>query len=199
MQVREAIEQLDEIHAHLAKAEVYRGFRASAVALTGVLGLVAAFLQPVVLLADDSRGFVGYWVAVALLGAAVGGGAALFAYLFREDDFARRRTRRVLAQFLPCVAAGGLVTLGMQRAGPEFVPLLPGLWSALFGLGLISARPYLPRGVGRIGLLYLAAAGMLLVRPPANLPGWSVGGVFGVGHLATAWVLHINWERNSHD
>ena len=110
MRVREAIEQLDAIHDHLAKAEVYRGFRASAVALTGVLGLIAAFLQPDVLPANDPGAFVGYWVAVALIGAAVGGGAALFAYLFREDEFTRRRTRRVLAQFLPGVAAGGLVT-----------------------------------------------------------------------------------------
>ncbi|MBY0514558.1 MAG: hypothetical protein K2P78_11680 [Gemmataceae bacterium] len=191
MRVRDALDQLDEIHAHLAKAEVYRGFRAPAVALTGVLGLVAALLQP----AGDPRGFVLYWVAVALAGGLLGGGTALFAYLFREDEFARRRTRNVLAQFVPCLAAGGLVTAGLARGSPEFVPLLPGLWAALFGLGLVSARPYLPRGVGRVGLLYVAAGGLLLARPAADLPGWSVGGVFGIGHLITAWVLHAGAGR----
>ena len=62
--------------------------------------------------------FVWYWVAVAGVGGLVGFGAAVRSYLFREDDFERRRTRRVMAQFLPCVLAGGLLTVGARpRAG----------------------------------------------------------------------------------
>jgi hypothetical protein len=195
MRVRDAIEQLDEIHSHLAKAEVYRGFRVPAVALTGVLGLFAAAIAPAILAPGDGRGFVLYWVAVAALGAVVGAGTALYAYLFREDEFARRRTRQVLTQFLPCIAAGGLLTLGVSQAAPDAVPLLPGLWAAVFGLGLVSARPYLPRGIGRVGLLYVATGGVLLARLPTELSGWAVGGVFGVGHLLTAAVLWAGRER----
>ena len=80
------------------------------------------------------------------------------------------------------------------------VPLLPGLWALLFGLGVFATRPYLPRAVGWVGLFYLAA-GSLLVGHAAitpSLSGWSVGGVFGAGYLATALAFHRNLERPDH-
>jgi hypothetical protein len=197
MHVREALERLDEIHDQLTKAEVYPGFRVPGVALAGTVGLLAAAAQPLVAGADTAAGFVGYWVAVAAACGLLGGGAAVHSYAFREDAFERRRTRRVLAQFFPCLAAGGLLTLALFRGGPEVVRFLPGVWAVVFGLGMISARPYLPRGVGVVGLFYLAAGGVLLLRAAdsSELSGWSVGGVFGVGHLATAIVLHLRKER----
>jgi hypothetical protein len=197
MHVREALERLDEIHDQLTKAEVYPGFRVPGVALAGVVGLLAAAAQPLVAGADGPAGFAGYWVAVAAACGLLGGGTAVHSYLFHEDEFDRRRTRRVLAQFFPCLAAGGLLTLALFRGGPDLVRLLPGAWAVVFGLGMISARPYLPRGVGVVGLFYLAAGGVLLLRAADSpeLSGWSVGGVFGVGHLATALVLHLRRDR----
>lgn len=197
MHVREALERLDEIHDQLTKAEVYPGFRVPGVALAGVVGLLAAALQPHVAAADAPAGFVGYWVAVAAVCGLLGGGTAVHSYLAHEDEFERRRTRRVLTQFAPCLAAGGVLTLALVRGGPELVRFLPGVWATVFALGLISARPYLPRGVGRVGLFYLAAGGLLLLRAADahDLSGWSVGGVFGAGHLATALVLHLRRDR----
>ena len=49
-------------------------------------------------------------------------------------------------------ASGGLVTAALARGGAELVAYLPGLWAVVFGLGMISARPYLPKGVGLVGL-----------------------------------------------
>ena len=157
---------------------------------------MAAAAQPLVA-PPDPAGFVGYWVAVAAACGLLGGGAAVHSYAVREDEFARRRTRRVVAQFFPCLAAGGLLTLAFVRGGPELVRFLPGVWAVVFALGMVSARPYLPRGVGWVGLFYLAAGGLLLLRAAdsAELSGWSVGGVFGVGHLATALVLYVREER----
>ena len=196
MQVREALERLDEIHDHLTKAEVYPGFRVPGVALAGAVGLVAAALQPLVGVPEPA-GFVGYWVVVAAVCGLLGGGAAVHSYALREDEFARRRTRRVVAQFFPCLAAGGLLTLAFVRGGPELVRFLPGVWAVVFALGMVSARPYLPRGVGWVGLFYLTAGGLLLLQAADSpeLSGWSVGGVFGVGHLATALVLYVREER----
>ena len=50
-------------------------------------------------------------------------------------------------------------------------------------------RPYLPRGIGVVGLGYVLAGGVILARVDTDLSGWSVGGIFGVGHFATALVL----------
>ena len=97
MRVREALEQLDAIHDHLTKAEVYRGFKVPGVALVGIVGLLAAFLQPRIAGAEEPTSFAIYWLAVAGLGAVLGFGAAAQAYFTREDEFARRRTRPGLA------------------------------------------------------------------------------------------------------
>lgn len=200
MRVADALSQLDLIHDQLTKGEVYRGFRVPGVALAGLGGLLAAAVGPLFVGPGDSAGFVRYWLVVAAVCGLLGGGATLHAYWFHEDAFARRRTRQVAGQFLPCLVAGAAVTAGLLHAGPDHVPFLPGLWALLFGLGVLATRPYLPRAVGWIALFYLAAGALLLQRAVVapGLSGWSVGGVFGIGHLATALVLPGNLEHSDH-
>jgi hypothetical protein len=196
MRVREALSQLDAIHDYLSRSETYRGFRVGGVAVTGVMGLLAAILQPWFVAAGDGVGFVWYWVTVAAVCALPSAGTALFLRFFREEGLARRRSDRVAVQFLPCVAAGAVVTVAFVRAGPALTAYLPGLWALLFGLGHLSLLPYLPRPVAAVGLYYLAAGAWLLSR--ASEPtwsGWSVGGVFGVGHLAVALTLSLSREH----
>jgi hypothetical protein len=197
MHVREALERLDQIHDHLTRSEVYRGFRVPAVATVGILGLAAAALQPFA----PAIGYVWYWTGIAVVCGVLGTAAALHAYALREDEFDRRRTRRVMIQFAPCLLAGAAITLGITRS-PELVPFLPGLWAVLFGLGVIATGPQLPHGIGLIGFGYVAVgAALLLKTDPAVEPSpWAVGGVFGVGHLATAIVLWhgLEGEEESH-
>lgn len=195
MEVRDALSQLDRIHDQLTKGEVYRGFRVPAVALIGLMGLLAAAGQRWVVDGADARAFVLYWAAVGGVGALLGFGAATRSYLFREDDFERRRTRRVMGQFLPCVLAGGLLTVALGRVD-SFVPLLPGVWAVVFGLGNIAVRPHLPPAVGAIGLGYILAGCLLLAWLPPEPPGWAVGGVFGVGHLLSALALRSTKENS---
>lgn len=199
MRVEDALEQLDAIHDHLARAEVYRGFRVPGVVVVGVVGLIAAAAQPHLPTAGGSAGFVLYWVVVAGACGLVGTGAAVRDYLAREDGFARRRTRQVFAQFGPCLLAGGVVTAAALRSPVDLPAYLPGLWAVLFGLGVVATRPLLPRGVGKVGLGYVVAGGVLLARAPLNPEPspWAVGGVFGVGHLVTAAVLWADRRRES--
>src|SRR5689334_11879590 len=147
MDLAEALERIDAIHGHLARAESYRGYRPAALALSGVGGLLAALVQPL-FVGDDPAAFVAFWVAVAVACAAVGGSATVHAYLFREDDVARRRTRVVVRQFVPCLFAGAVLAAVLAREPwrPLAVPLLPGLWALVFGLGTVASLPYLPRG-----------------------------------------------------
>lgn len=185
MHLDDALDRLDQIHAHLTRAEVYRGFRAPAVAAVGALGLAAAATQPA---AVD---FVAYWVVVGSVGAAVGFGAAARSYFCGEDEYERRRTRRVMAQFLPCLLAGAAVTAAVYRAAPAFAAFLPGLWAVVFGLGVVAARPHLPAGMWFVGLGYVLAGAAVLARAEvgADPSGWAVGAVFGAGHMMTAAVL----------
>ena len=63
--VTRALEQIAEIHQQIAKGEVYRGYRPLPVALSGLIGIVAAALQPSRLGTTDPLGFVTFWSIVA--------------------------------------------------------------------------------------------------------------------------------------
>jgi uncharacterized membrane protein HdeD (DUF308 family) len=193
MRVDDALRQIEAIHDRLDQSESYRGFQVWTVALAGVLGLLAGFAQE--LLVDDSR-LIPYWVAVAGVCGVLSGGSAIRSLFRREDADGRRKTFRLLCQFLPCIVAGVVVTAVFARA--ELPAYLPGLWSILFGQGLLACRPYLPRSIGWVCLWYLAAGCVQLdLAARSGLqPGWQIGVVFGVGHLASALVLSRNVERD---
>jgi hypothetical protein len=193
MDVTDALDRIGAIHSHLAKGEEYRGYRPAALASSGALGLLAALAQPWLTAADDPSAFLRYWIAVGLAAAALAGSATAIGYLRQEDEFARRRTRTVLRQFLPCLLAGIAVTAALAR--PDRIAssavLLPGLWSLLYGLGTVASLPYLPRLAAAVAAWYLLAGWLLLSFVEGPVPsGWAVGLPFGAGQLLAAGVLY---------
>jgi hypothetical protein len=194
---RQALDQIAEIHGHLAKGELYRGWRAAPVALSGLVGLTAAWLQRPALGASDPVAFVIYWTAVAAAAAAVGASEILYNYVATDAASSRRQTRRVFAQFLPALAAGALATATIVRLGAALVALLPGLWALFFGIAVFASRPYLPRASGLVALFYCLCGAFLLstAHTPIPLSPWAVGGVFGAGQLIAAVVIYWNLER----
>lgn len=196
--VSRALEQIAEIHQQLAKGEVYRGYRPLPVACSGIAGILAAAGQPVGLGQQDPIGFVLYWTAVAAFSGLVASSEIAHNYLVHESLAERRRTRRVMAQFLPALAAGALVSATFVRVSPALIAALPGLWSLFFGLAIFASRPYLPRASGWVALFYFSAGIGLLWLSPTDLSpsAWSVGGTFGAGQLLAALVLYCNRERH---
>src|SRR5262245_21713779 len=162
MEYVKALDQISTIHAQLAKTELFRGYRPLPVALTGIVGLLAVWLQPHVVGPGDGVAYCAFWVVVAGLNALIGGGAIVRCYFQDTDSLTRRRTRQVVGQFLPCLLAGVGATLGVFYVDVRYIPLLPGFWAILYGLGLFSSRPYLPRAMGWVALFYLVAGVALL-------------------------------------
>jgi hypothetical protein len=196
--VDEAIAKVSEIHQHLARGEVYRGFRPAATAVTGIVGIAAAGLQPLVVVPGDLPAFLRFWVAVAVANILLHGIAILRNYAV-DSDLARKRTVRVLMQFLPPLAAGALVTGAAAFAGGEFIRILPGTWALLFSLALFSARPFLPRRTGWVALFYFIC-GTLLISPAGQAfdsHGLAMGATFGIGQIGAAIVLHRDEERHA--
>lgn len=197
MDVSRALSQIAEIHQQMAKGEVYRGYRSVPVAASGLIGIIAAALQPPLVAGPDAIGFVLYWSAVAAVAGVVGASEIAYNYVVREDEAERRRTRQVVGQFLPSVLAAAIVSAGFVHLSATLVPLLPGVWAICFGLGVFASRPYLPRASGVVALFYYAAGTALLwrARGVESLSGWWVGATFGIGQLMTALVLYWNLER----
>jgi hypothetical protein len=205
MEIERALSQISEIHQHLTRGEVCRDWRAGPIAASGLVALAAAALQTRLVgphPAPDATpvGYIAYWTAVAAVAALVGGGGVLVQYLREPSPYARRRTRIVTGQLSPCLAAGAIVTAALPAWDPRALALLPGLWAICFGLGVFASRPYLPRMIGYVALYYVAASGVLLTlaRSGASLTPWAMGLTFGLGQLASGFVLYWNLERNGH-
>lgn len=198
MEVRKALSQISEIHEHLTRAELYRGYRSVPVALSGVLALLAAALQPVLVGTESPRGFVIYWVCVAIFGSVTAGGGIVRNYLREEDPRVRRKTRVVVGQLLPCLVAGIIATMAITPIGRPGIVFLPGLWAMLYSLGIFASRPYLSRIIGWVALFYLISGTTLLLMAPqgGTLSPWGLGLVFGLGQIFGAIVLYWNLERN---
>jgi hypothetical protein len=188
--VTRALSQIAEIHQQIAKAEIYRGYRPVPIAASGLVGLAAALAQPRGL-STDPAAFVRYWTLVAAIAGSVGLVEIAWHYCFRDDAAGRRRTRRVVGQFLPAVIAATVLTVCFLRASAGLVALLPGVWAVCFGVGAFASRPYLPRTSSLVAVYYLAAGAALLWTSDlaAPLSGWQVGVTFCVGQLMAAAVL----------
>ena len=198
MDVPQALERIEEIHAQMAKGEVFRGYRPVPVAIAGVLGLLGAFLQPRFVPAGDGGiSFLAFWLGVASLNVGLNTAVIASGWARTRDPFVRRHTRLVVGQFVPCLVAGAAVSLALPSVDPGLTRLLPGLWALLFGLGVFASRPYLARATGWVALWFVVAGTALLSFPPQ---GWTRlglvhGGVFGLGLLGAALVLHLDLPR----
>lgn len=197
VKLSEALDRINEIHGHMARGEVYLGYRPLPVALSGVLGLLAAVMQARFVPPEQPRIFVYYWLSVAGVSAALAASVVLV-HFFNQSWFERRQTMHVWGQFLPCLAGGGLMGVGVACAMPESIGLLPGLWAMVFGLGIFSSRPFLPKAVGWVALYYLLAGAWMVSNPAdATQPAWLLAWTFFVGQCAGAVILYLNLERGN--
>lgn len=197
MELSEALRQISDIRRQMARAEVYRGYRAPTVGGSGVLALLAAALQPwwVGAPEGDLDRYLGLWVGVAAASVAAAGvemarraGAGL----------ARQTTLWAVEQFLPCVVVGGLLTLCIARGAPQVAWMLPGLWALCFSLGVFASRRLLPAPVAWVGAYYAACGCFCLILgqgPHAYAP-WQMGLTFGGGQLLAAAILYRTLEKH---
>lgn len=203
MELREAMSQIAEIRQQMARTELFRGYRSVPVAFSGVLAWAAALAQsfwiPDPL--HDPVSYLTLWIGAA----AVGIIAAAIEMILRgrhSSRWAREQTWLAVEQFLPCVVAGGLVTLVIARSAHTILWVLPGLWSILFSLGIFASRRLLPQAVFGVALYYLVAGlGCLaLAQEEWSLSPWAMGIPFGGGQLLAAFVLYRTLEReNGHN
>lgn len=200
MQLNEALDRISEIRLQMARASVFRGYRAAMAAVTGAVSFITATAQTV-LISDPVRQFDLYlvlWVGAAA-GCLVMLAVEQAAHWWRDRSaLAHEMTQVAVEQFLPSVVAGGLLTFVIARTAPEAVWMLPGLWQIIFSLGLFASCRFLPRELFWAAAWYLATGlGCLALLPREwSLNSWTMGIPFGVGQLLTAAVLYWTLERD---
>ncbi|MDA1266514.1 MAG: hypothetical protein O2816_15650 [Planctomycetota bacterium] len=192
MNVHDALDHIDVIHAQLSRSNPVRGYRAATVAWSAGLGVAGALVQAAWVgeALAERQAYLGLWVGLALLGV-----LALTLEVGRRYHLSCSRQERfgllhTLFALLPAFGAAGVLTLALGGRSDEVFSLLPGLWMLCFSLGIFASLPRLPEGVGAIGCWYFASAAWVLAQAPgAALSPWTMGVVFGVGQLWSAVLL----------
>ena len=199
MELREALLQIAEIRRHMAKSDVFRGYRSAPVALSGVLALGAAALQaryiPEPLEAPNE--YLALWICTAGLSMAAVAIEMALRLHYAESRGAWELTRLAIEQFLPAIIAGASVTVVLARQSPANLSLLPGLWQILFSLGIFASARLLPKPLFGVGAFYMCAGVALvaLARTGISLDPWAMGVPFAVGQLVAAGILYWTLER----
>jgi hypothetical protein len=200
MELREALTQISEIRLQMARTEVFRGYRALPVAFSGVLALAAAVVQNL-WIPDPGRNISAYlvlWLGAAVISAAASGTEMILRSWHGPSSWRREITWLAVGQFLPCMAAGGLLLFVLLLFASESLWMLPGLWQIFFSLGIFASYRLLPRATFWVALFYLTtgAITLALAQGPAALSPWAMGLPFGIGQLLAAAVLYWTLERS---
>src|SRR5207248_2157253 len=201
MDLHDALTQITEIRQQLARTEVFRGYRAVPITFSGILALGVAGFQaiwmprPVVNVAD----YLVLWIGAAVLSMVVLGIGLFLDYRRNYSHLAWSTARLAVGQFLPCVAAGGLVVFVLWNNAPESLWMLPGLWAILFGLGIFASYRLLPRATFWVGVYYLVSGSCCLAWAQGDyrFSPLAMAIPFGVGQLMAAAILYWTLERTN--
>jgi hypothetical protein len=199
MDLREALTQIAAIRQQVAQTETFRGYRAAPVALSGVLAWIAAGLQAWQLPepAQNLGAWLTLWIGAALCSVAITGIAMAIYCWHAPSPLSRTLTSLAVGQFLPCLLAGGLLTVVFWLHVHDSLWMLPGLWAILFSLGIFASFRLLPRATFIVALWYLAAGICCLAWAQGEFAFslWAMAIPFGVGQLLAAGILYWTLER----
>jgi hypothetical protein len=207
MELREALTQIAEIRQQMARGQVFRGYRSATTAFSGFIALIAGAVQmtllpdPAKYSPNDARAFVLLWVAAAVLNLLVAGLEMAIRTRRSNSQVQRQLTLLAVEQFTPSLVAGALLTWVFFDGLPADIWMLPGLWMILISLGMFASARLLPRAVFGIGAFYLLAGIFVLLatrdpHSPWRLSPWIMGGIFGIGQFAAAFILYWKLERS---
>jgi hypothetical protein len=192
--VEDALARLADIHAQVARGAHFRGYRAVPVAAMGVVALAAAAAEGTFArLAFGSalptpHQHAAYWLGVAAFCASF----AIADLVRRYGLLPRHATALALGQLTPALGVGIVLAIALWPRAE----LLPGLWTMVFGLGVLASAPYLPRAVLGVALYYVAAGAALTLATHAGQSAspWTMGITFGVGQFASAAALRTGQD-----
>jgi hypothetical protein len=155
-----AIENLRYIRQAMERAGPFTGVPGWGGLAMGAVALVTAVIA-------HGEGTADRWLAAWLTGAAL---ACLAGGLLMERKSRRSGTslmapagRKFAYGFVPPVAAGGIVTLGLWRAGQT--GLLPGVWLILYGTAVITGGANSVRVVRIMGGCFVVLGALAFFTP----------------------------------
>ena len=201
MELRDALTQIAEIRQQMARGQLFRGYRAATTAFSGLAAVLTGIIQWSLFPATSPKHFVLLWAAAAAVCLAAVGVEMVVRTYRSASQVQRQLTLLAVEQFVPSVAAGGLLTGFFCEFMPHEAWMLPGLWMVVFSLGMFASARLLPRAVFAVAGFYLLAGIFTLLvtcdgASAWRFSPWLMAGTFGIGQLTTALILYHTLERH---
>jgi len=199
MELQDALTQIADIRLQMARTRMFRGYRSGTTLFSAAVAVATAVLQSAII-PNPSQHVLLYlclWLAAAALCITIIGARILVRYWRDESSLERELTVMAIEGFIPCIVVGGLLTFILASVAMSTLWILPGLWTILFGLGLLASRRILPRPMTFVGAFYLICGllSILYAQLVAQFSPLAMGIPFAVGQTAAAAVLYFNLER----
>lgn len=199
-----AAENLRTIRTLMERAAVYRRALAPIMIFCGVVGVAGGILGWQAHI-NTTRGFVEFWIGMAVLGL-----AGSFMLMRRQalkdsEPFWSPPTRRVAQALLPPFVIGAVVA-GTFCTFPEDAgvhPILVVVWAWAYGCATCAAGSFMPRGIKLLGWTFIiVGCGLVagwLWRDELNevSPHLLMGAIFGGLHLAYGIYLYFTEKRGN--
>jgi hypothetical protein len=173
-----ALEHLRVIRDTMERSHAFQAVPGMSGVLVGMTALAAAWLAST---QSDGDLWLAVWSAEAALGFAIGIGSVLRKARATAIPVRAQPARRFAIAYLTPVAAGGVLSVVLWRAGRY--DLLPGTWLLLYGTGAIGAGMFSHRLISRMGAVFFALGALTFALPPAAgdvLMAVGFGGVHGL-------------------
>jgi hypothetical protein len=199
VELHDALSQIADIRSQMARTRVFRGYRSSTTLFSALVAVVTAVIQST-FLPDPSHRVVAYlalWFSAAALCIVIVGTRIAVRYWRSDSSLERELTLWAVQQFVPCLVVGVLLTYVVMQVAWNSLWMMPGLWTVLFGMGVLASRQVLPRGMAWVGAFYLLC-GLVSIecsRTVSAFSPWAMAVPFGIGQAAAAAVLYWRLER----
>jgi hypothetical protein len=195
-----ALADITAMRAQMARGTEFQGYGPITVAATGVLALLAAGAQAILIPEPAATVFsyLALWVATAAVSVILIAIEMVARSQRIHTGLADEMIHGATEQFIPAGVAGTLLTVVLYRVGSDVLWMLPGLWQIIFSLGFFASCRVLPRPMFAVGIWYLTAglASLVFANAEQSFSPWAMALPFGLGQLMMATILYRSGKNH---
>jgi hypothetical protein len=155
--------------------------------LMGSTALVAAWLAS---RQGHGVGWLSIWLGECLLALLIGIAGAELKSRRVKLPLLSGPARKFVAGFTPAMVAGAVLTAVLFRSGS--IPLLPGMWMLLYGVGVVSGGWASVRVVPLMGGCFMAMGAVALFWPGVSTDAM-LAAAFGGLHIGFGTVIAVKY------
>ncbi len=198
MDLQQALSDLAEVRDRLAHVQRFEGYSGPAAFASGLAALIAGYVQftvaPLPATPEALHAYVTIWMSCLAVALALNYGAVAVWMMKHRGPGVQSQFRTAARSIAPSVALGGALTVALLDH--QAYVLLPGMWFAVYALGLFASRGAIPAATLSVTLAFSALALIFLVTrfSEYSLAWWVMPLGFGIGQIAIGTLI---WRQRA--